>query len=232
MRELVPGIAAVGRLEQATARPAADQAPGASSRLPERGVQHARVVRVQAQVVRAGVLAPEQDVLPGLPAVFGAVDAALSVRTVGMAEGGDVHQVRVSGMNADPRDVARVGQADVRPGLAAIGRAVDTIAVRHVAADAALAHARVQHVRIGRGQGERAYRGTLKEAVGDVLPVHAAVGGFPHATAGRTEVEDARIRRVTRDCSDAPSTERANQAILQRFECLDAHRAKGICLSA
>ena len=107
-------------------------------------------------------------------------------------------------MDADAGDVAGVLEAEVRPGCAGVVGAVYAVAVGEVYADAGLAHARIHDVGVRLGDGDRADRGGVEEAVGYVLPVRAAVGGLPDAAADRTEVEDARVDGVTGDGDDAP----------------------------
>src|SRR5205807_1957646 len=72
---------------------------------------------------------------------------------------------------------------DVLPGLAGVGRFVDAVAGLDVAADVRLAGADVDHVGVGRGDGQRA-DGLGRLVVEDGLPADAAVAGFPDA-AGR-----------------------------------------------
>jgi hypothetical protein len=74
-----------------------------------------------------------------------------------VSERRDVHRVVIFGMDADLTDVARVLEAEMRPGLARIGRAVHAVAMRHVPADAALAHADVDDVRVGPRDSDRAH---------------------------------------------------------------------------
>jgi Fusaric acid resistance protein-like len=57
--------------------------------------------------------------LPGLAAVEGAIDAALRVCFVDVAESGDVHAVGVGGVDDDLADLTGFGEADVMPGLPA-----------------------------------------------------------------------------------------------------------------
>src|SRR5204862_4388947 len=121
-----PGVAAVGRLVESTARAVRGRidAPGRAARLPHRGVDHARGARLEGEVDRAGVRVVAEDALPRHAAVFGAIDAALRVRAVRMPERGDVHEIRIGGMDDDAADLLRVGEADVRPRLAGVGRLV------------------------------------------------------------------------------------------------------------
>src|SRR5512134_400128 len=100
-----------------------------------------------------------------------------------MPERGDVHDVRVERVDTDLRDVARLGEAEVSPGLASIVRAVNAVAMRDVAADARLAHADVDHARFSCCDGDRPDRSSLEEGVADVLPVDAGVIRAPYAAA-------------------------------------------------
>ena len=115
----------------------------------------------------------------------------------------------------DVADVARVRQADVLPGPAAVGRPVDAVAVRDVAADRRLAGAGVDDARVGVRDGDRADGGGLEVAVGDVLPVGAAAGGLPDAPGAGAEVEGRPLGRVAGDGDDAPAAVRADQAPLE-----------------
>src|SRR6266545_5367165 len=51
-RDLLPGVAAVGGLEEPATRPAAREVPGTAPGLPERRVQDARVHRIHRQIDR------------------------------------------------------------------------------------------------------------------------------------------------------------------------------------
>src|SRR5215211_6359707 len=146
-----------------------------------------------------------EHLLPTLAAIGRAEDAALGVRPPDVPERRDVDEVGVLRVDADAGDVAGVGEAAVRPGLAAIGGLVDTVAVRDVAANRRLAHPDVDHIRVALGDGNRAHGGRLEEAVGDVIPGGAAVGRLPDATGAGPEVEGHLVDRVARDGDDAPA---------------------------
>src|SRR5262249_49075781 len=60
-------------------------------------------------------------------------------------------------------------------------------------------------------------------AVGDVLPVDAAVGGLPDAAAGGAEVENLFVDGVTCHRDDTPATERANATPFERLEPCRVH---------
>ncbi len=214
-RDLGPAVAAVSRLPEAGALAAALEAVGRALRLPEGGVEDVRVVGVDRQVVAARAVTPMEHPLPGPTAVAGAEDAALRVASPGVAERRDVDDVGVAGVDDDVGDVAGVGEADVGPGAAAVGRLVDAVAVRDVRADRRLAGAGVDHVRGGLGDGERADRGGAEEAVRDVLPESAAAGRLPDAAGAGAEVEGAALGRVAGDGDDAPAAVRPDAAPLE-----------------
>ena len=88
--DIGPGLPAVGRLVKTTALAAAIEGMGEASCAPESGVEHARIVGVQSDIVRADLLVKEQNVLPGLAAIAGAEDAALPIGAVSVSESGDV----------------------------------------------------------------------------------------------------------------------------------------------
>ena len=110
-RDVGPRVAAVGRLPERRVRPAARHAPRGALRLPHRGEQHARVLRVDRQIDRARPLALEQHVLPRGAAVARAEDAALAVRAPRVAERRHVDEIGIARMHAHAADVARVAEA-------------------------------------------------------------------------------------------------------------------------
>src|SRR2546430_10435267 len=62
--DLGPVLAAVGGLEQAAALAAGDELPGIALRLPERGIQHVGIGRVEHEVGDAGRYLPEHYLAP------------------------------------------------------------------------------------------------------------------------------------------------------------------------
>src|SRR5207302_3056724 len=79
-RDLGPVVAAVARLEDAAAGAAARHLPRVAVRLPQRRVDDLRVVGIENQLDRAGLVVAEQDLLPRLAAVLRPEDAALRIR--------------------------------------------------------------------------------------------------------------------------------------------------------
>src|SRR5207244_11682438 len=91
-------------------------------------------------------------------------------------------------MDANLRDRRRVAQADVRRGFTGVDRLVDAVASHDVAADARLAHANVDDVRIGLRDCHGTHRRALDLAIGDWIPAQTPVDCLPHATADGAEV--------------------------------------------
>ncbi len=223
-----PRVAAVGGLPQPGVGTAARHAPRRAPRLPDGREHHARVVGIEREVDRARVLALEQHVRPGGAAVARAEHAALAARAPGVPERRHVDEVRVARMHAHAPDVPRVAQSDVRPRRAAVRRAIDAVAVRHVPADARFAGAGVHDVAVGRGDVDRADRGGLEEAVGDVLPVGAAIRRLPHAAGAGAEIERHRVGRMAGDGHGAAAAEGTDGTPGERLEqCwVDGHGRK------
>src|SRR6266704_1141780 len=90
-------------------------------RPPECRVEDAWVVRVHRKIVASGVFTTEQDVFPCLAAIARAVDSTLLIRSMGVPQCRDIHQVRVLCMDAYSAYLARVFQSQVIPCLAPIG---------------------------------------------------------------------------------------------------------------
>jgi hypothetical protein len=143
-----------------------------------------------------------QNLLPGFPSIRGHEDAALFVRSGIVPEGGHVHDVCVERIDDDARDVARVRESQVPPGLASIERLVDAVAERNTVARVRLAGANPHHVRIVGVDGDVAdrNRGLVIE---DRRPGHASVDRLEQAARGRRDVNQRRIAGNPLDVGDA-----------------------------
>src|SRR4051794_6273103 len=101
-------------------------------------------------------------------------------------------------MDPNLADVARVVQANIRPGAAGVRALVDPVAVGDVDADRSLTCTDVDDIGICWSDGEGADRGSGEETVGNRAPVDAAVDGFPDAARARAEIK--RIWIVVATC--------------------------------
>src|SRR5947208_12058032 len=133
-----------------------------------------------------------------------------------MPEGRHVHHVRIGGMDSYPADVSRRSESDIAPRIPTIIRAVDTVAVRDVAANAGFTCAGVHDIGIGIRYRYCPDRGGVEVAVGDIPPVRAAIGRFEDAARARAEIERARVRRMASDRDTPSAAMRTNISKLQR----------------
>src|ERR1700733_8078262 len=124
-----PAHTAVGGAIQSTSRTTAGEIPRLSACLPQRGVDDLRVMWVETHVDRTGLRILVQNLGPGLAAVSRAEHAALGIRTEGMPESGDQHDVRIVRIDDERADLAGILKPDTAPGLAAVDRLVDAVAV-------------------------------------------------------------------------------------------------------
>ncbi len=219
-----PGVAPVGRLVDPAVRAPAGERPEVAVHLPGGRVEDAGVARVEGEVDRARLVAREEDLLPAAAAVPGAEDPALPVGSERVAERGDVHQVGVAGVDADLADVTAVGQPHVRPRLAAVGRLVDAVAVGDVDPDGRLPRSRVDDAGIRLGHRQRTDGRRSEVAVGDVLPVRAAVRRLPHPTGHGTEVEHRRLGWMAGDRDHPPAARGTDAAPPEGLEQGWVHR--------
>ena len=187
-RDLGPRLAAVSALEQAAASATAGHLEFLAVRLPQRCVHHVRIVAVDRDVDRAGLVVAIQHLAPTLAAIGALEHAALCTRHAVLAERRDEHDVRIRGMNADLGDAVTLLEADMRPRLAGIGAAVNAVARHDVAANARLTHADVDDVRIAFAYCDRTNRRALDLAVGDRCPIFTAISRFPEPASHRAKV--------------------------------------------
>ena len=187
-RDLGPAVAPVGRLEHAAAGAAGRHGVLLAEGLPQRRVEHVRVVPVDHDVDRAGALVAEENALPAVAAIGRTEDAPLLARHPVLPERRDVDNGRIGRVDADLGDAVRVAEPDVLPGGARVAAAVDAVAGQDVAANAGLAGADEDEIGVGFGDRDGADRGRRDLEVGDGEPVFAAVGSLPEAAAGGAEV--------------------------------------------
>src|SRR5215831_7186838 len=209
--ELLPAHTPVGRAVQATARTAAREVPRLATCLPERGVDGARIVWIEADIDRSGVLVLVEHLGPGLAAVGRAKDAAFRIRSEGVAECRDQHDIRIVRIDDHRPDLTRVLEAEMAPGLAAIDRAVHAISVGHVPARRSLAGPDVDDAVVGWRDGDGADRAD-RGAIGQRLPGVTAIGCLPHTARHSAEIKGAAIAGYAGDREGASTTVGADAA--------------------
>ena len=195
--ELLPRRATVDGLEDPTARAAEGAAfDEALLLLPERGVHDVRIARIDLDVVGAGVLVLVQHFLKRPTAIGRAEDAALLVRPVGMAEGGDEEAIGIVRIDCDHRDHLRVVETEIRPALSSVRGLIEAIPGREVGSNDPCARADVDHIRIGGRDADGADRpGTL--VVEEGMPGGTVVGRPPDTAVVEADVGDVRLARDT-----------------------------------
>ena len=107
-------------------------------------------------------------------------------------------------MDTDLTDLLRALKTEMLPASPCISRPVNPITKGCVDADSRLARASIDHVAVRWCNGQRPYGGTCQIAVGNTLPVGAAVIRLLDATCARAKIEGHRIAIVARNGNDAP----------------------------
>src|SRR5258708_5364373 len=184
-------------------------------RIPQSRIDHARIGRVDDDLDRADVLILVEDFLPGAAAVARAVQTAVRVRGVEVANRSHEDHVGVPGIDSDLADVLRVAQAEVRPRVAGVGRLVDAVTEAHRVAQGGLAAADVDHV--GRRWRDRQRTDRRDGLVVEYRePGSAGVDGFPDAAVHVAEVELVGPAGHARRGVAAAASERAEHAPVLR----------------
>ena len=231
--QLLPGRASIAGAVETAAGATAGQRPRRAAGFPERGEEDIGIVRVEGDVDGPGVFVLIKYFLPGLAAIHGAKYATFLVRAKRMAERCDVRDIRVFRMDEHASDGTGVLEADIFPGFASVDRFVDAVAMGNISADTGLSSAHVNHIRIGRRDGDTANgRGLL--VVKDGLPSHGAIRGFPDPAAGRAKIVSVGIARNSGSGERASTAEGSDLAVLQAFQKiveLGRLALRGLCRS-
>src|SRR5262249_4833617 len=117
-----PVVAAIGALPQAGTRTAAFETIRCALHSPHAGIRDTGIARIENQIDRAHLFVDEQHLLPGGAAVFASIDAALLIRPIKMSERSGIYCIRIARVDANARDMTRVLESDVLPGVAGIVR--------------------------------------------------------------------------------------------------------------
>src|SRR6185295_1449656 len=189
----MPGVAAVSGF----VKPAAGTLPRAVfprplTRRPQVSVNDFRVLRIEGERDRAGVLVFVENFLPRLAAVRRAKHAALFVRAVRMSESGDVDEIRIARIDEDRADLLCVAQSEMSPRLAAVSRFINAVAGGEIGPLESFATADVDCVRVRRCDCERADR-TRWLIIKDRFPRVAVIVRLPNAAVVHSYIEDIRL---------------------------------------
>src|SRR5438270_9880390 len=106
-----------------------------------RGIDGVRIVRIDGNIGKAGVLADIQDLLPALTSIGGFVEPAVATWGPQRTFGGNENRVAVLRTNRDAANMLRMLQANIGPTLAAVFGFVYSIAVIDTALRVVLARA-------------------------------------------------------------------------------------------
>src|SRR5436305_9981102 len=98
--------------------------------------------------------------------------------------------IGIAGIDGELRNLLAVAQAEVRPGLARVGRFVNAVANRQVRPMQPLTAADIDNIGIGRGYGNRA-DGAGGLVVKDWLPGATVVVGLPYPAIAHADVKHA-----------------------------------------
>ena len=213
-RDPAPALAAVGGLVDAGVGAAGEVPPDLAPTFVRRRVDHVRVAGGELDVGDAGVLVDLQHEPPGVAAVGGLVDAALSARGPERPLRRHEDDVAVARVDEDLPDVLRGGEPDVLPRLPAVAAAVDAVPPADVAPAHVLSRAHPDHVRVvgvDRDVADRVHGLVLEDRV----PRHARVRRLPHAAGADRDVPRAAPVRMHGDVRD-PATHQRGADLAQR----------------
>ena len=128
--QLLPAVATVGGLVQATAGTATAYIPGFPAVIPHGRINHTRIAGVHAQEADAGIRIDKQHSLPIGATVDRSIDTALLGRGPGTSLRTDINNIRILRIHNDLRYLPRLIQAKVNPGAARIAGLIYAVAVR------------------------------------------------------------------------------------------------------
>ena len=158
---------------------------------------------------------------PVRSAVGGAIDAALGIGFVDVAERSNIYAIGIGGIDDNFADLPRRGKSDGSPGLSRIGRLEYADPVRVLVANVGLAGTDVDDVRVGWSDGNGA-DGTDGNSslgiVGNRKPGAAGVLGLPDASTHRARVKRIGLRCVSGYGIGSSAAHGANVAPLQAGE--------------
>ncbi len=190
-----PGRAAIGRAEQAAGGrfvgtvAAGAEGPAFAPEIPHGRKHFVRVGGIERDVgTTGGEVRAFQREVPGLAAIRRLVEPAIRRIAPERARHGRENRIAARRTDDDVGDAFRIRQTGMGPGLAAIGRFVDSVADRDAVARPRFARADPDVLRIlgiERDGADRLHRLLVE----DRLVARPAILGFPNAAAGRSDVK-------------------------------------------
>ena len=145
-----------------------------------------------------------------------------------MSHRGDIRDIRVFRVDTHAADLPRIAQADMLPVFACVGRFVNAVAMRDVAANRRFAHPDVDHVGVRKRNVDRPDRAGLDEFVRDRLPIHTGIRRLPNAAARRAKVINVRLRRHARHRRHPPAAKRPDLPVLQQPQWILIRRRRSL----
>ena len=216
--ELLPRDAGVRALVNGAAGTAAVETKRLAEPLVRRRVEHSRVARVHYEIGRAGERIHVEHLRPGAAGVRRLEDAALRVPGPEVPNRRDERHVRVGGVEHDAADGAGVVEAQIRPGVAAVRRAVHTAAPRGALPIVVFAGASPDDLRIALENRQRPER-IVGLPAEHVLPGDTVVDRLPDAAGRGAYVQNGGVFRIDLDVVDASAAGRwTDVAEVQRVE--------------
>ena len=172
-------------------------------------------MRTHHQVDNAGLLVLEEDLLPVLPSIFAAVDAAFPTGTKRIADRCHINEIWILWMDANAGNVSRLFQPEVVPGLPGVRRLIDPVSPGHAVTQLWFSRADIDHLRLAAGHRNGAHRTHIDLAVRQRFPVLTGILGLPDATGRVRVVEHVAIRGMHLHTTAPSAHKRAHAPPLQ-----------------
>jgi len=122
--------------------------------------------------------------------------------------------IRIARIDSQGRNLLAVSQAEMRPGLAGVGRFVNAVADREIGPVQSFTARHVENVGIGGSHCDGADR-LRRFMIEDRIPRAAVVVGLPHSAVHLADVEHIRLARNARGCAGASAAKRADHPPVQ-----------------
>src|ERR1035437_10488228 len=106
--------------------------PWAKARLPQRGIDHIGMRRINHNIGAAGVCIFIEHLLPALPAVGGAKDTTLFIGTIRRADHGGKKSIGVARIDDQRRNLLSIAEAQMLPRLSRIARPINAVSHREI----------------------------------------------------------------------------------------------------